>query len=104
MSQPPHIPCLIQIDRSPRHILFLLETPGLYYLGRDPACNMVLNDPMAEPRHVMIQFDGLRAQMINRGTPGSVSIGSIPKESAVLENGQILRIGNSAISYRCPPS
>ncbi|MDP7035091.1 MAG: FHA domain-containing protein [Planctomycetota bacterium] len=104
MSQPAHIACLIEIGRSPRHILFLLETPGLYYLGRDPACNMVLNDPRVEPRHVMIQFDGLRAQMINRGAPGSVSIESIPKESTVLENGQILRIGGSVLSYRCKPS
>lgn len=76
-----------------------VETAGkVAVIGRDPACDLVLNDPKSSRRHAVVEAgpDGLVLR--DTGSANGVSVNGRKTDRAVLKVGDSFRIGDVEIT------
>ncbi len=78
---------------------------GRTLLGRHDSCQVVLDDPLASRRHAAVQFDGHHATVQDLGSVNGVLVnGERIVESAQLNNGDEVRLGNQVILIYLGPA
>ena len=68
-----------------------------FVIGRDPAADLVLDDPSVEPHHAFLQVVDGRLFAIDLGSTAGLRWGEIPRAAGWVNRGQTLRIGRSTI-------
>lgn len=69
-------------------------------IGRDPASEVVLNDPAVSGRHARIVINDGRAQLIDLGSSNGTTIGGRPVDRAYVYDGDRIEIGDSILVYQ----
>ena len=73
-----------------------IEQPALV-VGRDPAADLVLDDPSVEPYHAFLQVVDGRLFAFDLGSTDGLRWGEIPRAAGWVNRGQPLRIGRYTI-------
>jgi S-DNA-T family DNA segregation ATPase FtsK/SpoIIIE len=68
-------------------------------IGRDPACAVVLRDPMVSRRHVRFSIGAL-PEVVDLASANGMLVGDSPVTRAVLHPGDRLRVGDSELAIR----
>ncbi|MBN1296423.1 FHA domain-containing protein [bacterium] len=92
------IEALILIDQQAATIEIGKQTG--YSLGRDPTNSLVLNDIKASRQHAVIRWEGGHFVVRDMGSRNGTFINDERIQVAQLEDGDILRIGNTAFMVR----
>ena len=72
----------------------LLLAPGLWRIGRDPACEIRLNDDSVSRRHASLRVDEFRVELSDHGSRNGVRVNGERIFGRVdLELGDILEVG-----------
>ncbi len=72
-------------------------------IGRDPGCDLVLDDPMVSSRHARVSFEGRQAQVEDlRSTNGTFVHGKRLAGRATLEIGESFGIGSAVLIFEAP--
>jgi hypothetical protein len=74
----------------------IIEQPALV-VGRDPAADVVLDDPIVEPFHALLQVVDGRLFAVDLGSVNGLRWGMIPRAAGWVNRGQWLTIGRSTI-------
>ncbi|MDA3935645.1 MAG: FHA domain-containing protein [Actinomycetota bacterium] len=64
-----------------------------YSLGRDPGCDIFLNDVTVSRRHALLQLQGGAVSVRDTGSLNGTYVNGVRVDSAPLENGDIVQIG-----------
>jgi pSer/pThr/pTyr-binding forkhead associated (FHA) protein len=81
--------------RYPGGAVHEIGTPGnVAVIGRDPACDIVLNDPKASRRHAVVESgpDGLVVR--DTGSANGLAVNGLKTERSPLKDGDVIRIGD----------
>ncbi|MHB1562164.1 MAG: FHA domain-containing protein [Isosphaeraceae bacterium] len=70
-----------------------------FVVGRDPAADLVLDDPAAEPYQALFQVVDGRLFAIDLGSGPGLRWGEIPRQAGWVNRGQLLRIGGSTVRF-----
>lgn len=68
-----------------------------FVVGRDPAADLVLDDPSVEPYHAFFQVVDGRLFAFDLGSTARLRWGEIPRAAGWVNRGQPLRIGRSTV-------
>ncbi|SRR5579883_1934934 len=68
-----------------------------FVVGRDPAADLVLDDPSVEPYHAFFQVVDGRLFAFDLGSTAGLRWGEIPRAAGWINRGQPLRIGRSTV-------
>ena len=71
---------------------FYLEAPE-YSLGRDPHCDIFLNDVTVSRKHASVRIDGGMATVRDTGSLNGTYVNGVRVDSAPLDNGDTVQIG-----------
>ncbi len=71
---------------------FYLEAPE-YSLGRDPHCDIFLNDVTVSRKHASVRVDGGMATVRDTGSLNGTYVNGVRVDSAPLDNGDTVQIG-----------
>jgi len=71
---------------------------GIAVVGRDPSCDLVLNDPKSSRRHAVVESgpDGLVIR--DTGSANGISVNGRKTERAPLKTGDVFRIGDVEVT------
>jgi hypothetical protein len=69
-------------------------------IGRGSANDLVLSDPAVSRRHAVLRWDGTRLQIDDLGSSNGLMVNGRRAESATLENGDSIAIGNCELVVR----
>jgi len=69
-------------------------------IGRDPACDIALADPAASKQHALIVTVGLDHVLQDNGSRNGTAVNGTRIETHVLQNEDLIEIGESRIRYR----
>ena len=71
---------------------------GIAVVGRDPSCDLVLNDPKSSRRHAVVESgpDGLVIR--DTGSANGISVNGKKTERAALKAGDVFRIGDVEVT------
>lgn len=69
-------------------------------IGRGSANDLVLSDPAVSRRHAVLRWDGVRLQIDDLGSSNGLMVNGRRAESATLENGDSIAIGNCELVVR----
>lgn len=82
----------VKYPTGSRHVVRL---PGaLTVLGRDPGCDLVLNDVKCSRRHAVLEIDAQGLVVRDTGSANGVFVNGKKAERARLEVGDVLRLGD----------
>ncbi|MCU0787885.1 MAG: FHA domain-containing protein [Verrucomicrobia bacterium] len=73
-------------------------------LGRNPHCDLVLDDPGVWDEHVEIAYDSASGFYMTPLSEGAVIVNQHPVESAVLKNGDTLTLGGAVVQFWIAPA
>lgn len=63
-------------------------------LGRDPDCDLCINDPSVSRRHAVFQPDGEGYAVLDLNSTNGTSVNKVPVSQCRLKDGDDLRVGN----------
>lgn len=69
-------------------------------IGRDPSCDIFINDESLSRAHARVRWDRGRAWVVDLGSKHGVCHNGLPVATAALEDGDILRIGETELTFR----
>lgn len=93
------IHCLELVAEGEMQQRFIVSPPGLK-VGRSAPADIVLADPRVSRSHCRIEFDGGELRVVDlNSTNGTFIDGERIADSAVLEIGSVLRVGNVCFSH-----
>jgi pSer/pThr/pTyr-binding forkhead associated (FHA) protein len=69
-------------------------------IGRGSANDLVLSDPAVSRRHAVLHWDGSRLQIDDLGSSNGLLVNGHRAESATLEDGDSIAIGNCELVVR----
>jgi len=69
-------------------------------IGRGSSNDLVLSDPAVSRRHAVLRWDGTKLRIDDLGSSNGLMINGRRAESATLENGDSIAIGNCEIVVR----
>ena len=70
-----------------------------FTIGRAPDCNIILADGAVSGRHACIRFDGAELVVTDLGSTNGVTVNDVPTPEAVLQHGDVIRIGSTDIRF-----
>lgn len=73
-------------------------------VGRGSEADITISDSGVSRQHLMITWDGERAQMEDLGSTNGSSLNGFPAKKAILEPGSTIRIGHTAIVFQVVPT
>ena len=74
---------------------FLLTPFGLYFIGRDRACDVAFpSDTILSSRHAVVFSDGRYFYILDYKSRNGIAVNSTPKKSHRLRDGDVINIGN----------
>ena len=79
-----------------------LEDGDMWTIGRDPdECQLVIEDPLVSRKHLIAHRtpEGITAQNLSDTNPVQINDEEIGDQSRLLQNGDILKIGNELLRY-----
>ena len=96
-----HILLFESLNRDEGTIAFKLESrsQACYLIGRDPSCTLVLDDSSVEPIHASLLVHDSDVEIWDMGTVEKTAINGVPVERALLDHGDVLRIGATEFRY-----
>ena len=100
-ARPPSADGWLRIEEPGRSPRFVAMGPGGVTIGRDPACDIVVDDPRASRRHAEIEvLDGTRVTVRDLGSTNGTFVGELRIPTAVaLSPHETLRIGRTTIAF-----
>lgn len=75
----------------------LLDRPLVF--GRDPRCDVVLEDPAVAPRHAVVQRTPRGVEVMDLGPPGGLLLDGTPVRKGIVGPGRAVRIGASTLTF-----
>lgn len=66
-------------------------------LGKGPACQLILTDPMVSRRHAAFETDGFRLDLSDLGSTNGTFVNDVAIERAHLMGGEVVRVGSSTL-------
>jgi hypothetical protein len=69
-------------------------------IGRGSANDLVLSDPAVSRKHAVLRWDGVRLQIDDLGSSNGLMVNGRRAESATLDNGDSIAIGNCELVVR----
>ena len=75
-------------------------TPNGIILGRDKLSDLVINDRIASRRHCRVSQEGDRYIITDFGSKNGTMVNSEKTSTAVLKNGDIIKIGNNKVYFK----
>ena len=63
-------------------------------VGRDPSCDLVLNDPKSSRRHAVVESGPGGLVIRDTGSANGISVNGVKTERAALKTGDVFRIGD----------
>jgi hypothetical protein len=75
---------------------------GVYTIGSDDECDLVLNDEPIWPIHAKLVFKDGRVTIIDEGGPGGTIVNDVPIENQVITPADEVHIGPYLIKVRIP--
>ncbi|MCW8142140.1 MAG: protein kinase, partial [Planctomycetota bacterium] len=92
-GRPVHVPALLERGGR-RHPLL----PGTSFtVGRDPACEVVLDDPSVGPTHARVELTRTGYEVVDLG--GGVRVQGLPVARAHLRPGDAVRVGEVELTF-----
>ncbi|MCO5170395.1 MAG: protein kinase [Planctomycetes bacterium] len=92
-GRPVHVPALLEGDGR-RHPLL----PGTSFtVGRDPACEVVLDHPSVSPRHARVELTRTGYEVVD--LDGGVRVQGLPVARAHLRPGDPVRVGEVELTF-----
>ncbi|MBX3465847.1 MAG: protein kinase [Planctomycetes bacterium] len=93
-GRPVHVPALLERGGGRRHPLL----PGTSFtVGRDPACEVVLDDPSVSPTHARVELTRTGYEVVDLG--GGVRVQGLPVARAHLRPGDAVRVGEVELTF-----
>jgi pSer/pThr/pTyr-binding forkhead associated (FHA) protein len=78
-------------------------TSGRTVVGRGSDADITVDDTGISRRHVMITWDGHRAQVEDLGSTNGSKLNGEPVKKAILEPDSVVTIGRTRITFRVLP-
>src|SRR5688572_297022 len=75
-----------------------------FVIGSARAAEFRIPHPSLAPRHVVLLWDGTETQADAAGGGGSFQVNGISQAAAILQNGDVLRVGDFEFFFRMPES
>lgn len=72
---------------------------GRTLIGRDPACDIVIDSLAVAPRHAEVAAEAERCRVRRLDESSPVIVNNMPVEEARLHHGDLLRIGKHTLTY-----
>jgi len=93
--------CLVIIEGPSAERFFALEEHQLVSVGRDEECTFQIVDPLVSRRHLQVERDddGNHTLRDYRSANGVMLNNSSVMVDTMLRDGDVIRIGNTAIAY-----
>lgn len=76
---------------------------GAATIGRSPECELSVHDILLSRRHCRIEPDGHEWALTDLGSKNGTRVGGNAVTRAVLRDGDVIRMGNTAVRYRTGP-
>ncbi len=67
--------------------------------GRDPRCDVVLEDPAVAPRHAVVQRTARGVEVVDLGPPGGLRIDGVPVPGGIVGPGRVVLVGATSLSF-----
>lgn len=77
---------------------FFVDRPELT-LGRDPACDVFLNDVTVSRRHAIVRLEGGQVSVEDAGSLNGTYVNGAVVEKALLRSGDTLQVGRFMMSF-----
>jgi hypothetical protein len=75
----------------------LAERPLVF--GRDPRCDVVLEDPAVAPRHAMVQRTPRGVEVVDLGPPGGLRLDGATVRHGIVGPGHAVHIGATTLTF-----
>lgn len=90
------------VREKDREYEFLL-TPGLCVIGRDPTCDLTLDSKEVSRRHLACTVTDKEVAVKDLGSRNGIQVGGATVKSAVLKDGDVVKVGNMQLVLRAGP-
>lgn len=77
---------------------------GSTLIGRDPACDLVLEDPMVSKRHARLHVGRDRIELIDLNSANGILVQGSPVPRLELQSGQVVTLGETSLRAGFLPS
>ncbi len=85
--------------RYPGGALHHVTTPGpVAVIGRDPTCDLVLNDPKSSRRHAVVESGPGGLVIRDTGSANGIAVNGARTERSPLKAGDVIRIGDVEVT------
>ena len=91
---------LFKIVRGPQTGAELILKPGKLMIGRDPHCDIFLNDMTVSRHHATVEIDEDAAVIIDENSFNGVWVNNHSVDKRVLANGDVIQIGEFCLLYQ----
>ena len=75
----------------------LAERPLVF--GRDPRCDVVLEDPAVAPRHAVVQRTPMGVEVVDLGPPGGLRLDGTPVRRGIVGPGHAVVVGATTLTF-----
>ena len=91
---------LFKIVRGPQTGIELPLKPGKLTIGRDPHCDVFLNDMTVSRHHATVEIDDKKTVIIDENSFNGVWVNNHSVTQRVLANGDVIQIGEFCLLYQ----
>lgn len=92
--------CDLKVVRGPSTGLDINLVPGSSTIGRDPQCDIFLNDMTVSRRHATLEVDGKGCVIRDENSFNGVWVNDRLVDACLLKSGDLIQIGVFCLVYR----
>ncbi len=91
---------MFRIVRGPQTGAELILKPGKLKIGRDPHCDIFLNDMTVSRHHATVEIDDSKAVIVDENSFNGVWVNNHSVDKRVLADGDVIQIGEFCLLYQ----